>query len=612
VTRLSDAGEPSPDGARDHQEAVAFRLERLQLVARSLIGAATPADVIDVIMKLVDTPNAARSRGLWLTDVDDQGLRLAEEHGFAPATASRFRTIALDGDLPGAVACREQRAIVSVSREQSESDYPELRAVERSAECFVAIPMLLEGLCLGVVGLGYEQEPSADDIAFLEAVAGQAAQALARVRLAERDRRRRDEIEFLADLTEAALNAADHEELMHRVTAAAVPMLGDWCSLTFIPTDGGAPHIAVAHVDPAKVQWAEEIQRRHPYDPDASTGVAAVIRSGEPEFIPEITPQLVAAAVEQSSMDPDEVRAIIDALDMTSAIIVPLRTKHRVVGAMQFVTAESKRRYDDDDVALAEAVAGRLAEPLDNAWIFDQQRHVSVTLQRSLLPPRLPEIPGIETAVGYWPAGSSEVGGDFYDLFVLDDCTWAVAIGDACGTGPNSAALTSIARHTIRAAARHGHSHVEVMDWLNEAILKSDRDLFCTASFGTISNRGGRWQLRVASAGHPLPILLSGGTATSIGRPGTLLGVFDSVSVTAATVELKAGDVVVLYTDGLVDLPPPNGITPEELSELVVTLRGERSAEAIAQGIRASYAGRVPEANRDDDVALVVLRVADT
>ncbi len=609
MTHPRDPGETSSTGSPEQAEALAFRLARLQRVARSLIGAATEADVIGVVMTLVDTPYPSRSRGLWLSGGDDQLLCLVDEQGLAPGTAARFRTIPVDGDLPGAVAWREHRTVLSASREQSESEYPALREVERSADGFVAIPLLLEDICLGVLGLGYEREPSADDIAFLEAVAGQAAQALARVRLAERDRRRREEIEFLADLTEAALNAADHEELMHRVVAAAVPMLGDWCSLTFIPTDGGAPHVAVAHVDPAKVAWAEEIQRRHPYDPNAPAGVPAVIRSGEPELIPEITPQMLDDAMQRSPLGPDEVRAIVEALAMTSAIIVPLRTKHRVVGAMQFVTAESRRRYDDDDLALAEAVAGRLAEPLDNAWISDQQRHMSVTLQRSLLPPRLPDIPGIEAAVGYWPAGSSEVGGDFYDVFAIDADSWAVVIGDACGTGPNSAALTSIARHTVRAAARHGYSHAEIIDWLNEAILKSDRDLFCTASFATITRDDGRWALRVASAGHPLPILLTREGAVTIGRPGTLLGVFDAVAVHAAEVDLAAGDVVVFYTDGLVDLPPPHGITPEELNEVIAPLRDEGDAEAIAAAIRAAYAARVPEDRRHDDVALVVLRV---
>jgi serine phosphatase RsbU (regulator of sigma subunit) len=589
--------------------ALAFRLERLQDAARRLIVATSAADVIEAVMGIVDTPVPAVSRGLWLAASEQSVLELVDHHHFAPSTAELFARIPTTGDLPGATACRERRTVVSVSRRRAEEEYPDLRQVERSAECFVAIPLLLEDTCLGVLGLGYDEEPAADDLAFLEAIAGQAAQALERVRLAERDRRRRDELEFLADLTDSALNATDHVDLIRRVTYAAVPALGDWCALTFLPTDGGPPLVMAAHVDPTKVDWALELQTRYPYDPEAEMGVAAVIRSGETEFIPDVTEQLLEEAVARSPMGPDEARAVVEALDLSSAITVPLRTKRRIVGAMQFVSAESGRHYDEADVDLAEAVAGRLAEPLDNAWIADQERHLSATLQRTLLPPRLPEIPGVEIAAGYWPAGSAEVGGDFYDVFRIDEDTWALIIGDACGTGPNSAALTSIARHTVRAAARHGRRHEEVLDWTNEAILKSDRDLFLTACYATLTRADGTWHLRFANAGHPLPVRLAE-RATAIGRPGTLLGVFPDVSYKATEMTLDEGDIIVFYTDGVTDLPPPLGLTADQLNARIEALPDHSTAGAVAEGIRTMIKRRVPEVERDDDVALLVIRIA--
>jgi hypothetical protein len=101
-----------------------------------------------------------------------------------------------------------------------------------------------------------------------------------RVRLTEQERRRRGEVKFLANLTETALNAADHLELMRQVCTAAVPTLGDWCSLYFVPATGGPPLVAFAHVDPDKIDFVEELQRRYPYDPAGVTGVPAVIRDG--------------------------------------------------------------------------------------------------------------------------------------------------------------------------------------------------------------------------------------------------------------------------------------------------------------------------------------------
>jgi len=601
--------ESSDPLALSPHELLAARLETLQVVARELIAASTVDDVVRVVLDLVDTPIPAVSRGLWLAEPRGTSLRLVGQQGFPAATAARFAVIPMDGPLPGAVAYRTQTSIISGSRRDSEREYRQLQGVERSAESFAAIPLVLDRSCLGVVGLGYEMEPEGDEIAFLEAVAGQVAQALERVRLADRDRRRREAVEFLAKLTHQALNATDHVDLMRRVTSTAVPMLGDWCSLTFLPTNGDPPVIEVAHIDPDRVAWARELQDRYPYDPDSDSMVARAIRTGETAYIPDVTAELIDEAIEQSGVDPDEAHAILDFLGLTSVIIVPLRTRRRTVGAMQFVTAESGRRYDHDDVDLAEAVAGRLAEPLDNAWYADQQQQMSEALQRSLLPPRLPEIPGLDVVVGYWPAGVMAVGGDFYDVFSLDDGTWSISIGDVCGSGPDAAALTSIVRHTVRAAARHGQTHAAVLDWVNEAVRKSDRDLFCTVCFATVHTSDDRHLLMTANAGHPLPLLLRDGSAQTIGRPGTLVGVFESIDVTTTTTDLRSGDIVVFYTDGITDLPPPFGLTAEELCTAVAPLGTLTSAADVRDHLLALVGDRVPAHHRNDDIAVAVLRV---
>ena len=268
------------------------------------------------------------------------------------------------------------------------------------------------------------------------------------------ERRQRERLEFLARITRSALAATDHRDFMRSVTQAAVPELGDWCALHFLPVANEPPLIEVGHANPDKITWAHGLVERYPFDPAASFGTAAVIRTGEAEFIPEFTEQLVEQLLAESSIDSAEARQIIEALDLTSVITVPLETKRGVLGAMQFVSAESKRNYDESDLALAKAAAGRIADALDNMWLTDQQRHIAATLQASLLPPALPDIPGADIAVRYWPAGAAvEVGGDFYDVFPLNDTRWAVVIGDVCGTGPDGAAVTGIARHTIRAAA---------------------------------------------------------------------------------------------------------------------------------------------------------------
>jgi serine phosphatase RsbU (regulator of sigma subunit) len=425
------------------------------------------------------------------------------------------------------------------------------------------------------------------------------------------ERRLRDRMEFLVRLTQGALGASDLMEFMDSAADAAVPKLGDWCAIHYLPENGHTPLVSVAHTDPAKVAWARIMLDRFPFDPDAPTGVAAAIRTGRTELIEEVDQAVIDEALAGLDIDADEALEVIAELRPTSVMTVPLVTKRGVLGAMQFLSAETGHRYDAEDIVLAEVAAGQIAKALDNIWLSEQSRHVSATLQRALLPPSLPSIEGIDVAVGYWPAGAGvEAGGDFYDIFQISSTAWSLVIGDVCGRGPDAAALTGIARHTARAAARHGQGHREVLEWINEAMQLSNRDRFCTAVYATLEEAEGGWRFTSCAAGHPRPIVVRrDGTAALLGEPGTLLGVFPDITVQPATTELAPGDVVVLYTDGLTDLSPPHNRTEGDIVDLVRNLPRTR-ADVIADAIKAFVSGEVAD-EQMDDVALVVLRIAD-
>jgi serine phosphatase RsbU (regulator of sigma subunit) len=442
-----------------------------------------------------------------------------------------------------------------------------------------------------VVAMGCTADITARKTLELEA-ARRAEEAAA---AAERERLQHARLAFLAGISESALVAADPGAFMTAVTRAAVPKLGDGCLLFYLPEPGVAPQVSVAHSDPSAVSWMHEVLVGYAGNPDAPTGVSAVLRGGQTEFLAD------AGAVDAR---------------LTSIVTVPLRTKRGIRGAMQYLTGESGRRFSYDDLTLAEAAAGRVAESLDNIWLTQRQRHIADTLQSALLPPALPEIPGVGVAVRYWAAGvGTEVGGDFYDLFALGEDSWAVVIGDVCGTGPDAAAVTAITRHTIRAAAKHGIGHAGVLEWLNEAVLAGNRDRFCTALFGTLDRvdapDGPRWAFTAVAGGHPLPVIArANGEVATHGRPGTLIGVFERIRTTVWTAELEPGDTIVLYTDGVTDLPAPHGLSPADVEELV-----ERAAAAGAEAPDVAEAlGRRLEAirpieDRSDDIAIVVLHI---
>jgi integral membrane sensor domain MASE1/anti-sigma regulatory factor (Ser/Thr protein kinase) len=240
--------------------------------------------------------------------------------------------------------------------------------------------------------------------------------------------------------------------------------------------------------------------------------------------------------------------------------------------------------------------------------------HIAETLQESLLPSRLPEIPGLEASVDFRPAGElHRVGGDFFDLFEMDDGSWAVVIGDVCGKGARAAAVTGLARYTLRAAAVQKSRPSEVLRLLNDAMLRQrSLEEFCTVAYTRLELGGAdRARVTVSSGGHPLPLLLrADGVVEALGRFGTLLGVVEEPELSDHTVELANGDSIVLYTDGLTDAYAPQRVVTNE--DLVAILQGcaGHSAPETARAIR----GAVLDGGMDeprDDIALLVLRLPD-
>jgi len=426
---------------------------------------------------------------------------------------------------------------------------------------------------------------------------------------ASNERLQRERLEFLGIINDALNASSSVPEVMHNVTRMAVPRLGDWCSIHVLPPDGRlTPDIEVAHVDPAMVALAREIHDRFPYDPNAPSGVAAVIRTGVTEFYSEISDEVI------ESLDlADEARELLTQLDLRSAISVAMKKRGRVLGAIQFVSSSSSRSYTADDVALAETVAGRVASSIENRRLHDEQREIAATLQRSLLPDRLPVVPGIDTAVRYWANGeATEVGGDFYDMFPLEAAGhFAVVLGDVCGTGPAAAALTGLARHTIRDSAWHHDAPDAVLASLNRAVRRSASSTFVTCVYATIGpTSDGTRRLTVACGGHPMPVLVDAEGVVSLGRPGTLLGVLDDIDVHVTSVDLDAGDVVVFHTDGATDVAPPHDLDEEAWQTLVhEAARSAATADAIAEHIQRSLEAVLPFEERNDDIALLVLAV---
>jgi len=430
-------------------------------------------------------------------------------------------------------------------------------------------------------------------------------------RLLESERRTREQLEvahermtFLADASVVLASSLDHRKTLGKVASLSVPRLADWCAVDLLDADGAIQSVVLAHVDPEKADVARELRRRFPPRPDDRIGVAAVIRSGRPELHPVITDEMLQRAI----ADPER-RDLVRRLGLRSLMAVPLVARGRTMGAITFASAESGRTFGQADLDLAQDLARRAALAIDNARLYEERSHIARTLQRTLLPRRLPEIAGAEVAAFYQPAGvmQTEVGGDFYDVFPSVDGAWDLAIGDVCGKGIEAAALTGLVRHTLRTTAMREPHPSGALSGLNEVLVREDGDRFCTVAFGRLEVRDVGARLTVSCGGHPMPLVLRrDGRVGTVGVAGSLLGVFEDVRLEDRSTVLGRGDMVLFFTDGLVDPRHPNALGEQALRTLVqgcVDLDAQQTADRLGDAV-ADPAGEAP-----DDVALLVIRI---
>ncbi|WP_329287676.1 PP2C family protein-serine/threonine phosphatase [Streptomyces sp. NBC_00691] len=244
----------------------------------------------------------------------------------------------------------------------------------------------------------------------------------------------------------------------------------------------------------------------------------------------------------------------------------------------------------------------------------DRLQEALAVLQQSLLPAQLPAIPGLEAAAHYHTASRDLLGGDFYDLFPLGTGRWAFFLGDVCGKGPQAAAVTSLTRYTLRAAALHDPDPITVLTTLNTVLHQrytSGDTRYCTAIFGTLHPGDGHVDVHLASGGHPSALIQrADGSADYLPTPGGMLvGVLPDVQFASAHTRLSSGDTMLLYTDGLTEARtgPKRELYGEDALRASVVGRPPAGPQALISALTELIAGFGD--GLDDDTALLALGV---
>jgi GAF domain-containing protein len=583
------------------------RLAAHYSVARAVADASTVEEGLGSVLSELAGVLTWRFAAVWIVHEREQELRCAQTWAEPDAGLEEFEettrasVFGSGTGLPGRVW--ESGESVWLRDAPEDDNFPRAEWARKAglhAAC--GFPVRVDGRVVAVIEFftADVRPPDGDLMELMTAVGGQVGQFIER-KQAEIDLRER--LRFLVRASDTLASSLDPEETLWRIATLAVPFLADWC-VTYLQTPGGSiRRLGVRHVDPTKEAIARRIVDGFAIDPETDAGVARVVRSGEPLLRPDDAATTMAAVVE----DREGLLALLDRLDVSSWMCVPLKSRGTVIGAVAFIASGSHRRFTQSDLDVASELAYRAGLALDNGRLYQERDQIARTLQESLLPPELPAIPAVDVAAAYLP-GEGEVGGDFYDVFQTGSNTWAVVIGDVCGKGAEAAAVMAQARYTVRAAAMRERGPAGILRTVNEALIRAGRERFLTAAHLQLRLSGPEVRARVSVGGHPLPILVrADGTLREIGLPGMLLGVFHGPELYEDIQRLEPGDSVVLFTDGVVDERASSGGPDRELREVLRAHAGDTAAEMV-DAIRSLVLERTAE-RPPDDAAFVVVRV---
>lgn len=406
--------------------------------------------------------------------------------------------------------------------------------------------------------------------------------------LYERERRSAELNAALTRIDNSIHGTLETDEMFRRVVVEAANALG--CESSALDLrEGDRWVIRYVHRFPE-----EAVGRRFT---DAEVPFAALAAASK-------APVVIDDALTDPRVDPDVIRAY----NVRSVMAVPLVVHDDVLGALFFNFHEHAHRFEPMEISFARRLSTSLSLALETARMYAAERLIADKLQEAML--SLPDsVPGITFAHAYHAAGTAaRVGGDFYDLFELDETRVGLVIGDVSGKGLDAAVLTSMIKNAVRAhASERGKSPQRILELASDLVYRNTpAESFATLFFGILDRSDGN--LAYANAGHPPPALIApNGEAASLVSTGPIIGAFMGVEYEPAAVTVTPGDTLVLYTDGLTEARDTSGLFGEERL-LKMVCQGSR--RPVAEIVRELVAEAVAFSGGTlkDDLALLIIR----
>jgi serine phosphatase RsbU (regulator of sigma subunit) len=597
--RLRQANEDR-GAAMARERLAANRLHRLQAVTEILARAMTPEEVAQATVTAAMEALGADAGGLTVRSDDDASTLQVLVGSVLDEPPSGWRRHRIDRPAPGPEIVRTGRPIFIETRSELIARFPIVRKIEGDDRFggFAGVPVALGAEVLGALSLGFHRDHMVppEERGLLVSIAHQAAIALNRIRLNEGERRARETAEHAEDLlrklqavSDAANAASGLDELVERVLPVVRDAVqAEGTSFLLLSDDGRELRFKGS----IGVEEEETGATAIPLGAGATGRIAA---TGRPLVISELTAEDVISPALR---------------ERRSYVGVPVRVGGRVAGVLH-ASARKPGAFTDEDADFLQSIADSLAATIDRTRLFDQRDRMATALERALLPMSLPHVPGFEIATMYRPSRfGDDVGGDFYDVFGDGD-VWYLAIGDVCGKGPDAAAIMGMTRVALRSLAREDDARPlpDVLDLLNGFLLESELmgDRFCTVCVVRLVLTDAGARVTTCLGGHPPPLLVRGdGSLDSVGTPGSLLGLFPDVSLHEARAELRRGDALALFTDGITELSVERPDEGESMLRSALVAAAAEEAAGIVKTVERTLLD--PRGELRDDAALVVAK----
>ena len=568
----------------------ARRLTALQRLTARLADARDTEAIVDVVVDETSLTVGATQMAFCVLDESGQTMRGIRYHGFSEELAKQFAEFPFQAGLPAADALLERRPIVMNTQAERDELYPSF-ANEKFARTWVCLPLAIGERNIGALALSVS--PAAAEsptyLEFLMSLADQCAHALDRARLLATDAYHRRWLELLAEAGRIFSAPIDVRLTCMQLCTLVVGRMADGAGV-FLRAPGGYSLAASRHVDVAVDDRMRELAENIP--PAVAEFYDEVLATGAP--------------VLQPHGPTGEVGRYVASMHMTSRVVLPLIAGGRELGVFVVMTTEGGRPpLGEVDVEQLEEVAARLALATDGALLLRQQTEIAHTLQRSLLPASLPQVPGAEVAVRYLPGTEGvDVGGDFYDVIPLPSGRIGLVVGDVMGRGLRAAAVMGQLRAAVRSYSLEGHPPAALLSRLDLLVGTLEEGMLVTALYGEWDPS--RRLAIVSCAGHMPPLVRLPGQAPAFLEldPGLPLGV-GAQDYSETEVALPPGSLMLGFTDGLVegpDLSVQDGMA-QLLAAMVDTEGAMDACDAALAALRPLSATR----KYDDDTALLAL-----